>query len=99
MKLSDGIEKSLNNRKIRDIIEIYIRKVYDKDIYEYFNINRYEHEKTFDIIFPGVRINEFLKKEKLKLDYKEIVEKLVERTSSLEYRLSESKKYLIMYQK
>lgn len=92
IELSDGIEKSLNNRKIRDIIEIYIRKVYDQDIYEYFNINGYECEKSFDIIFPDVRINEFLKKEKLKLDYKEIVEKLVEKTSSLEYRLSESKK-------
>ena len=92
MKLSDGIEKSLNNRKIRDVIEIYIRKVYDQDIYEYFKINRSEYEKSFDIIFPDVRIYEFLKKEKLKLDYKEIVEKLVERTSSLEYRLSESKK-------
>ena len=92
MKFSDGIERSLNNKKIIDIIEIYIRKVYDQDIYEYFNINRYDHEKTFDIIFPDVRIYEFHKKEKLKLDYKEIVEKLVEKTSSLEYRLSESKK-------
>jgi hypothetical protein len=92
MKLSQSIEKSLYNRKVRDIIEIYIRKVYDQNIYEYFNINISDYEKSFDIIFPDVRISEFLKKEKIKLDYKEIVEKLVEKTSSLEYRLSESKK-------
>jgi hypothetical protein len=91
IKLSDDIEKSINNRKIRDIVEIYIRKVYNKDIYEYFNINRTEYEKSFDIIFPDVRINEFLKKEKLKLDYKEIAENIVKKTSSLEYRLGESK--------
>lgn len=92
IELSDGIEKSIRNRKIKDIIEIYIRKAYNKDIYEYFNINKSEHERSFNIIFPDIRIDEFLKKEKLKLDYKEIVEKLVEKTSSLEYRLSESKK-------
>ena len=61
IELSDGIEKSLNNRKLRDIVETYIRKVYDQDIYRYFNINRYEYEKSFDIIFPYARINEFLK--------------------------------------
>lgn len=92
MILSNGIEKSIRNRKIKDIIEIYIRKAYNKDIYEYFNINKSEHERSFNIIFTDIRIDEFLKKEKLKLDYKEIVEKLAEKTSSLEYRLSESKK-------
>lgn len=42
IELSDGIEKSLNNRKLRDIVD-------NKDIYEYFNINNSEHERSFNI--------------------------------------------------
>ena len=91
MILSNGLEKSLNNRKIKDIIEIYVRKVYKQNIYNYFNINKNDYERNFNIIFPDARIDEFLKKENLELDYKKIVEKLVNETTSLDYRLDESK--------
>ncbi len=91
MILSNGLEKSLNNRKIKDIIEIYVRKVYKQNIYDYFNINKNDYERNFNIIFPDARIDEFLKKENLELDYKKIVEKLVNETTSLDYRLDESK--------
>lgn len=92
IELSNGLEKSLNNRKIKDIIEIYIRKVYKQNIYEYFNINKSDYGQNFNIIFPDARINEFLKKEKLELDYKKIAEKLVNETTSLDYRLDEYSK-------
>lgn len=91
MILSNGLEKALNNGRIKDMIEIYVRKVYKQNIYDYFNINKNDYERNFNIIFPDVRINEFLKKEKLELDYKKISEKLVSETISLDYRLDESK--------